>query len=283
MKVSLLRGLKSVLSVNPHLLAFCRTVKFRVNYPISRLILKNQIIKSRRKERIHKICPVCNNDTCVEFEFIFEGEKIKKYMCIQCGHLFSVWLQTDLNKAQGLFDYNQGNPWKSGQKYLLVETVRYSNRTGRYLDFGVGGNISASQELNNELEDTFFYACDINKRNEENYFITYEDDSMLGTFNGIASSEVIEHLDNTVEAWQYFNRLLKPIRDSEGVVMVHSFPSQLHCDLSHWGIQIKSHLCLFSKRSLEIICKKSGFEFVRWKWSGKLRFPIFYFKKVKDV
>ncbi len=244
--------------------------------------MKSQISILSRKEQIQRSCPVCTNDTCVEVEFIFEGEKIKKYMCLQCNHLFSLWIGTDLHKAQCLFDYNRENEWKRGQKYLLMEAARYSQKLGRYLDFGVGGNISAFQELNNELQGDSFYACDINKRNIKKYFVTYEDESMLGTFDGIASSEVIEHLDNTVEAWKYFNRLLKPIRDSGGK-MVHSFPSQLHCDLSHWGIRIKSHLCLFSERSLKLVCEKSGFELTGWKFRGFLKFPAFYFKKTKDV
>jgi len=133
------------------------------------------------------------------------------------------------------------------------------------------------------MRNNTFYACDINERNETNYFKTYENDKMLGLFDGIASSNVVEHLDNTIEAWQYFNRLLKPYSDSRCSVMVHSFPSQLHYDFSHWGVQIKSHLCLFSERSLKIICERSGFGLSGWRWSGALRFPIFYFKKSEDV
>ena len=95
------------------LIMFLRTTKFCVNYPISRMRLKKQIKELQQRGEICKQpCPVCNNDICIKVEFVFENKEIKKYFCLECKHLFSVSLQTDLNIAVNLFDYNMENSFK---------------------------------------------------------------------------------------------------------------------------------------------------------------------------
>ena len=68
--------------------------------------------------------------------------------------------------------------------------------------------------------------------------------------------------------------------------MVHSFPSQLHHDFDDWAIQIRVHTCLFSKQSLRMTCKASGFDFVKGKLPrpvGPHCHPVLVFRKIRDV
>jgi len=210
---------------------------------------------------------------------------VRKYFCTNCEHLFSQWIGGNLKLAQTLFDYGVENAWSHEQTHLLHEAVVFhGGGRGAFLDFGCGANISPYQCLRTAFclpQNYDFFGCDLFTREEPNYFITY-DEARRGQFSGIASSNVLEHLDNTFDAWQWLNRMLAPVR-SERTVMVHSFPSLLHYDMSHWGVQIRSHVCLFSGKSLSMICDECGFQLVKWKWRGDFRFPIFYFVKTKDV
>ena len=223
-------------------------VLFYWNYYRSRRLLLQQF---KDLDKIHSatldvLCPICGQtDSVSEVSQSFKSTNISKLFCRHCHHLHSNWLANNLERTQELFDYNTETTRKYEQKYLLSQAIKYSGKRGWFLDFGVGGNISASIEMQKEFPENIFYACDLNYRDEKNYFVTYTADEMIGRFSGITSNSVIEHLGDTIQTWRYFNQLLKP-----GGYMVHSFPSQLHFDWSHWGLTIKSHVCLFSDISL---------------------------------
>jgi len=276
---------KEYLKKIPILSNWCKTAQFYRNCYKSRSALLKQIADLDRSPLTEHPCPVCENTNSIQVSLVFEGQVISKLFCTQCLHLFSNWLAADLDRAQELFDYDKETTRMYEQKYLLRQAIKFSKRKENccFLDFGVGGNIRASIEMRKESPENIFYACDLNKREERsNYFVTYADDNMLSMFDGIASNSVIEHLDNTIQVWRYFNQLLKPIADGGGV-MVHSFPSQLHFDWSHWGLKITNHVCLFSKTSLNIVCEKSGFRLIKQGYSTNLRWPILYFQKMIDT
>lgn len=185
-----------------------------------------------------------------------------------------------------MFQFDTENAGKDTQVLLLEELVR---RTGReratLLDFGVGGNLTAFQEAQMLMPQHRFMACDTYSSSVQGYFQTYAEQSPLHMFDGISSYAVIEHLTDTVPAWTYLNRLLKPVA-SGGGLMVHAFPSQLHHDFDHWAVQIKSHVCVFSPQSLLRVCEMTGFQME----DGRMLRPvgphahgIMVFRKVKDM
>lgn len=253
-----------------------RIARFYKDYIYSRRVLSKQItgLSQDDSSMINDSCPICKSDSIATVSLVVKGDKISKCFCIDCLHLYSKWLASDLDKVQELFDYDQETSRVHEQKYLLREAMKCSNDAGCFLDFGVGGNIAATVEMQEELPEHTFYGCDLNKRDDRNYFVTYTDDEMIGKFDAIASNSVIEHLDDTMQTWGYFNKLLKP-----GGWMVHSFPSQMHFDWSHWGLAIERHVCLFSSTSLRILCAETGFKFIKWRYSTRLRWPMFYFQK----
>jgi len=168
---------------------------------------------------------------------------------------------------------------------LLSELVgRKSIANGSYLDFGVGGNRRSFEMAKELFPQHSFYGCDLFTHSGRNYFTTY-DESYCGKFDGISSYAVIEHLTYPSDSWKYLNRLLRPMAAGGGI-MVHSFPSQLHHVFSDWQIQIRSHVCLFSRRSLAIQCTLAGF---RLRFAdpprpvGPHSHPVMVFEKVGDI
>jgi cyclopropane fatty-acyl-phospholipid synthase-like methyltransferase len=169
---------------------------------------------------------------------------------------------------------------------LLEELGRRSRLgNGTFLDFGVGGNLAAFQVAQLRNPQHKFMACDTYPSQVAGYFQTYAANSPLHCFDGISSYAVVEHLTETVAAWSYLNRLLKPL-SAGGGLMVHAFPSQLHHDFDHWAIQIGSHVCLFSSKSLKLVCERTGFRMetgVFLRPIGQHAHGIMVFRKVRDV
>lgn len=233
-----------------------------------------------------KQCSICSSENTYLLNFEFEGYTIQKFLCKDCGHIFSSNLNMNLDQAKTIFHYQGENKQKSGQEFLiekLLEITSHENPKISYciLDFGVGGNLGAREKMQTKYKDYLFFACDLYPSNEDFYFQSYVDDSKFGNFDGISSNAVVEHLDNTIEAWKYLNQLLKPTKMGK-TYMVHAFPSQINEDFYHWTIRIKSHECLFSKQSLAILCEKTGFKLMKIKYFHQVQHPVFIFKKVSD-
>lgn len=230
-------------------------------------------------------CPVCGGDGCRTTAFDRPEGRIGKYICSGCGHLFSDFLQTDPDLGQEMFRFDTENDGKETQVALLEELIRRSGvDRGTYLDFGVGGNLAAFQEVQARHPQHRLMACDTYPSPVPGYFQTYAEDSPKHCFDGISSYAVVEHLTETVAAWTYLNRLLKPTAAGGGI-MVHAFPSQLHHDFEHWSIQIRSHVCLFSPISLARVCEQTGFHMEtgsRYRPIGKHAHGIMVFRKTSD-
>ena len=211
---------------------------------------------------------------------------VEKQFCNACEHLFSDFMQTDTTHGQLVFQTDRENSGKSTQVQLLSEVVTLSGRDeGAFLDFGVGGNISAFREAGDLLPRHRFMGCDVYPSDTPGYFSTYDPDAPHGSFDGISSYAVVEHLTNTMDAWVGMNRLLKSV-DAGGGVMVHSFPSQWHQGFDDWSIQIQGHSCLFSRKSLRLVCRKTGFKLLKAdppRYVGPHYHPVFTFRKSRDV
>ena len=184
-------------------------------------------------------CPVCGHNDCRLIQYYFEKLPISKSLCPQCFHLFGNHdLPRNISRARGLFDYNQPSILNKSE-YLLIRNMvkRSKKQTGRFLIFGIGGNVSVLDRISKEVGPSFdIWCCDlIPRKGIGNYFETYQDESQIGRFDGICSSEVVEHLDNTQEAWAYMNRLLKPMSAGGGICCT-PFQVMSHCTfLIQWS------------------------------------------------
>ena len=279
--------------MNTSLITMIRNFSYlRPSYwTVRKATLNNRVVQTlwlnkKTREVITRECPVCSNRSAYVVRFKFETALITKFQCCKCAHLFSNNLKADLATASKLFNYEGENSQKQGQEFLiekLYQLVKDNSRQKQFnlLDFGVGGNLGTVEGLRAKYPESHFYACDLYEKKHDYYFQTYHDQSKLGFFDGISSNAVIEHLDNTTEAWAYLNHLLKPARLGGGF-MVHAFPSQVNEDPFHWAIRIYSHECLFSKESLRAICEKTGFELLHIKYFHQVQHPVFFFRKVAD-
>ena len=258
----------------------CRFLKFKLAW-------RRQLRQRLKAEPASNIaCPACRGTDCRKTGFDRPEGSIEKYLCPRCEHLFSDFLQTDPQVGQEMFHFDTENAGKETQVRLLEELARRSGLAhGTFLDFGVGGNLAAFQEAQLRHPQHRFMACDTYPSPVAGYFQTYAANSPLACFDGISSYAVVEHLTDTVTAWSYLNRLLKPLSDGGGI-MVHAFPSQLHHDFDHWAIQIGSHVCLFSPKSLKRVCEQTGFKMddgVFHRPIGQHDHGIMVFRKVRDL
>lgn len=240
----------------------------------------------RNAQSAEETCPICESRAALRVAFDRPEGRIKKFLCLRCEHLYSRFLQTEPLTAGELFQFGTENDGKLTQVELIEETVLRSGRSsGTFLDFGAGGNISAFQEAARRAPAHSFMACDVYTSDVPGYFRTYHAREPEGTFDGISSYAVVEHLTETLDTWRSFNRLLKPMSEGGGI-MVHAFPSQLHHDFDHWAIQIHTHACVFSRRSLRIACGKTGFALTRAdppRPVGPHQHPVLVFRKTRDL
>lgn len=251
------------------------------------IFVRRSQIKKIRNENIRADnldCPICESTNTLIWSYNWENKKLKKYFCPNCEHIFSNWLDNDLEKTQEHFDYSERT--KHNYKSRVEEKVfeqninNFKTTNGCFLDFGIGANYFVVENISKKYPQHEIWGCDLNERKKPNYFTTYKDENTLEKFDGISSHAVIEHLGDTITTWKYFNKLLK---DKEHCPqMRHAFPSQIHFALNEWSIKVPEHLCLFSKKSLKILCAKTGFRLEKIE-IREHHHPIFTFTKIKNI
>lgn len=213
----------------------------------------------------------------------------KKYLCQNCDHLFSTWLDADLEEVSSLYSgiYDSDQLFHENLRYkyelgLMEYSLKYIKNSENIslLDFGCGPNTTAAKIMKDKGYDA--KCCDIldGYPYDGDFYFKYKtgEPSLEKRFDVIVSIDVIEHLGNTLDSWKDLNRMLKP-----GGVMSHSFPSRILYSLSHEYCQNPFHNCLFSKKSLNIICEKTGFRFETMRpFDADVPF-VFRFRKIREV
>ena len=92
-------------------------------------------------------------------------------------------MQTDHAHVEIVFGINEPNPGWSTQVDLLEEAVLTSGvDRGTFLDFGVGGNMSAFQKASSLMPQHRFMGCDVYKAETDGYFETYRSTAAFGQF-----------------------------------------------------------------------------------------------------
>ena len=261
-----------------------RPIYWHLRFPLlNSKAIREYAVAGKLGDRLDGVaCSVCASPEIFQITFV-SRQQIDKCHCKRCQHIFSRKLNKNLQRASELFGYDTPNDQYEGQKRLQIELVKTRVvLNGKYLDFGVGGNIAISRDLRGRYPQHEFYSCDLYSSSDAHYFQIYSSASPLHSFDGISSNAVVEHLDNTLEAWTYLNRLLKPLSEGGGT-MIHAFPSQLVEDPNHWTIKIASHECLFSKASLALICEQAGFALMKIRFFGSVQHPVYYFRKTADL
>ena len=220
----------------------------------------------------------------------------EKYCCTRCRNIFATWLQRDVAEVgeiySGIGNADSEAHIENERKQLQKEMMRRcaalfasdaNERKApiRILDFGCGPNFRAAFELQQEYEGAELFCCDINPAlpyDKDRFFLFTGEfpKEMDGSFDGISSVDVFEHLNFPIEDMKRFNRLLRM-----GGVMIHFTPLQWQMRFPYGHYETAFHTNFPSKKSLRILCDKTGFQFL----GAKVPAPgVWYivFRKVAD-
>ena len=250
-------------------------------------------------------CPICGGIQqdaidCRPIDFVTgksrahaETRNCRKFRCRSCEHLWTPWLTRDLQEVSEIYDGIYGEKANEStdvnfrcvyQLELITLALLATDQKEPCLDFGCGPNSSVTHILRKLGKPV--HCCDISSQyayDGEIFFRHAADPRWHNRFGGVVSIDVVEHLGDTVNSWMYFNRILKP-----NGVMYHIFPTSIHCDLGHHYVTNAFHPCIFSEKSLRILCEKTGFEFCGFVPSvipatDPTLQNIFHFRKVRNV
>ena len=261
--------------------------------------------RPRLVSEAEKSCPICGNPQqdvveCGATPFVTgrsrklaEASHCRKFRCRACGHLWTPWLSRDLQEVSAIYDGIYGekanesvdvNFRSAYQLELIMLGLLASGQKEPCLDFGCGPNSSVTYLLRKLGHPV--HCCDIsnNYPYDGTIFFRHTGDARWHRqFGAVVSIDVVEHLGDTLNDWLYFNRLLKA-----GGAMYHIFPTTIHCDWGHHYVTNAFHPCIFSEKSLRLLCEKTGFEFCGFvpsiiRSTDLTLRNIFHFRKVRDA
>jgi SAM-dependent methyltransferase len=199
-----------------------------------------------------------------------------KYYCPSCQFLWSPWLDNKTQEEYGReyvranYDH-QRRPTESRMVAAphLIQRLLVRTRGTRFLDYGVGYNTPYIYELRARGIDV--WGCDISATVPYSRFIRYlpANDLPKGTYDGIYSLDVAEHLADIITDYERMKNLLRP-----GGMILHStlwlhnlwdgkstFP-QNPMLWNPW------HVSICSSRTMQVIAERTGLEYL-----GTLRLP----------
>ena len=230
-----------------------------------------------------KPCKLCGRDNgalSIHFpSYIFrsgdfeapEWSEHTKYYCPYCEFL---WADTfdDLSLADYGKSYVNANydrhrvPAEERMKrapVLLRELAALTNGA-RFIDYGVGYNVPYIYELRGRGVD--LWGCDISAMVPYSRFVRYlpAKDLPVGTFDGLYSIDVAEHLSDVVNDYLAMKELLRP-----GGYMLH-VTYWLH---ALWNPELGPpfnpmlrnpwHVSLCSEKTMHVIAELAGLDFVK--------------------
>ena len=226
------------------------------------------------------VCKLCYNPSTLvihfpPFQFVSGNFRAvpwwdhEKYYCPVCQFLWADWLGDRSLEEYGE-EYAKANTDDQRRPTeermcmapeLLLYLLRMTGGT-RFLDYGVGYNVPYIYELRARGID--LWGCDISKTVPYSRFVKQLPYENLpeGTFDGIYSTEVMEHLYHFREDFQRMSNLLKP-----GGMMLHrtfsisdfwdgasSFPR-------HFALWDSYHVSVFSDRSARLLAEQIGLDY----------------------
>ena len=194
----------------------------------------------------------------------------EKYYCPHCRFLWSDWLD-DKSLADYGKEYVKGNydhhrrPTEVrmlAAPHLLLSVLK-KTAGKRFIDYGVGYNTPYIYELRGRGID--LWGCDISSAVAYSRFVRHLPEGNLpeGTFDGIYSLDVAEHLSDIEGDYNRMKHLLRP-----GGVILHStlwlhklwdgkppFP-RIPNLWNPW------HVSLCSDRTMEVVAQKTGLDYL---------------------
>ena len=188
-------------------------------------------------------------------ECIFNGGVLERYVCPCCGAIFGPTKFSNLSQQEKDEDYYvhylgfaEGD---STEKELRAFYMLNPTKEGIYLNYGCGNWSKSLQILREEGYNVYGYEPYAKDENNNPYIITEKRILEKMRFDGIYSNDVIEHLINPIEGFEFMKSLL---RDSQAK-MSHSTSCYIY---KHE--ETRFHTYFFTGNSLDFLCEKTGLE-----------------------
>jgi hypothetical protein len=222
--------------------------------------------------------PVCNNKTSISIEthhdLNYTTEAINKLICDNCHHVYPLY-EFDFLESNS---YDKELLYPEGEIKLIKQAQLLTKKP--ILIIGGGGNM---KYINKYFNDDSIYFSDLEPNNDVNNYIEVKDLSNYSNYFGaIVSRAVFEHFDKPIEIFKSLN---KNLLSNENAYMIAAFPELIYHDFNHPMCKIVSHINLFSQKSLNMTCDKTGFKELPCKKFNAIGHghPIHLFKKIKDL
>lgn len=191
-----------------------------------------------------------------ETECIFNGGKLVRYVCPECGVIFGPTKFMKLTQEEIDEDYKVHyygfSEGSSFDKEIEAFYMLNPDKDGIYLNYGCGCWSKSIQKLRAEGYNVYGYEP-YAPETDNPYMITSQEELVKMKFDGIYSNDLLEHLLDPVTDLQWMKTLLMH-PDSK---MAHSTA----CYIYKYEYT-RFHTHFFTGDSLEVMCKKAGLEIV---------------------
>ena len=174
-------------------------------------------------------CHVCSfelnttkNDV-IESKCVFYGGKLTRYKCTNCGAIVGPLKMMALSQEEFALDYDElytvyaEGDTTEAEKYVFYQFEPEKDKT--YLNYGCGAWSRSIQELREEGYNVYGYEPYANVREcDAPYIFTSREELAKMRFDGIMTSNVIEHLREPVKELEFMKSLLK----DPSSIMIHA-------------------------------------------------------------
>ena len=206
-------------------------------------------------------CPICDHkDTNRSFlkyisRCVFNGGKLVRHKCPFCGLIFGPQKFMTLSDRQiskeyrELYSYyDEADPSAADERAFMQLRP---NKEGVYLNYGSGKNIDSIKKIRSQGYKLFGFEPFSEVRATEDYMLTDILQLKLMKFDGIFTSNVIEHFMEPIKEMLFLSGLLK-----NGGMMAHSSACYEYA-FEH----TRFHVFFFTGRSLSVLCERTGLKY----------------------
>ncbi len=191
-----------------------------------------------------------------ETECIFNGGKLIRYVCPECGVIFGPTKFMNLPQNEIDEDYKVHyygfSEGSSFDKEIEAFYMLNPDKNGIYLNYGCGCWSKSIQQLRAEGYQVYGYEP-YAPETDNPYMITSEAELVKMKFDGIYSNDLLEHLLDPIDALRFMKTLLMH-PDSK---MAHSTA----CYIYKYEYT-RFHTHFFTGKSVEIMCKQAGLKII---------------------
>ena len=204
-------------------------------------------------------CNICSSDTKpLHKGFILNKYEVQYYHCPECGFTQTqepYWLEEAYSEAISISDTGVMSRNLNLSKFSQVIFSFVSNPNGKFLDFGGGYGIF-TRMMRDKGFDFYWY---------DKFAYNLVARGFEGSIDGSAKYEAITSFEN-------FEHLLNPLEDIEKMLSLSDtvlfstelMPTELPEPNKWWYYCLEhgQHISIFSRKSLEYIAQKNGFNFI---------------------